>query len=87
MPRSSLDFTNVRRTVPLEQAKPGDLILFTGTDSTIHEVGHMGIITYSQNRQIHFIHSTSGKAHGVVITKLNDYYMGRFVKVVRILKE
>jgi cell wall-associated NlpC family hydrolase len=87
VPRSSLDFTNVHRTVPLERAKPGDLILFTGTDSTIHDVGHMGIVTYSQSPQVQFIHSTSGKANGVTITPLNDYYMSRFVKVIRVFKQ
>ena len=87
VPRSSIDFTNVRRAIPLEQAKPGDLILFTGTDSTIREVGHMGIITSAQPSDIKFIHSTSGKVHGVTITPLNAYYMGRFVKVIRVFKQ
>jgi cell wall-associated NlpC family hydrolase len=87
VPRSSVDFTNVRRAIPLAQAKPGDLILFTGTDSTIPEVGHMGIITSAQNNDVKFIHSTSGKIHGVTITPLNAYYMGRFVKVIRVFKQ
>jgi hypothetical protein len=30
-----------------------------------------------------FIHSTSGRQYGVTITALNDYYKGRFVKVIR----
>ena len=34
VPRSSVEFTNVPSEVPLKEAKPGDLILFTGTDST-----------------------------------------------------
>src|SRR6476619_3619371 len=34
VPRSSIDFTNVGKTVPIDEAKRGDLILFTGTDST-----------------------------------------------------
>jgi cell wall-associated NlpC family hydrolase len=87
VPRSSIDFTNVRRTIPLEKAKPGDLILFTGTDSTIHQVGHMGIIASAQPNDIKFIHSTSGKANGVTITPLNAYYMSRFVKIIRVFKQ
>ena len=87
VPRSSKDFEDEGITIPLEKSKRGDLILFTGTDSTERFVGHMGIIVNNNSEGISFIHSTSGKAHGVVITKLNDYYMGRFVKVVRILKE
>jgi hypothetical protein len=33
---------------------------------------------------IDFIHSSSGKANGVVVTPLSVYYRGRFVKVVRV---
>jgi cell wall-associated NlpC family hydrolase len=87
VPRSSIDFTDEGITIPLKKSKRGDLILFTGTDSTERFVGHMGIIVEKNKDGISFIHSTSGKAHGVTITKLNDYYMGRFVKVVRIINE
>jgi len=85
VPRSSKDFRDEGITIPLAECKPGDLILFTGTDSTERTIGHMGIIVKNNNEGTFFIHSTSGKAHGVVITELNDYYMGRFVKVVRII--
>src|SRR5690606_11001830 len=40
VPRSSVGFTNMGRTIDLQNAKPGDLILFTGTDSSIRIVGH-----------------------------------------------
>ena len=84
VPRSSIDFTNVGSTIPLKNAKRGDLILFTGTDSTEKFVGHMGIVTSNNDDSLQFIHSTSGKAYGVTVTPLNDYYKGRFVKVIRI---
>ena len=87
VPRSSIGFTDEGITIPLKKSRRGDLILFTGTDSTERFVGHMGIIVENKNNEISFIHSTSGKAYGVTITKLNDYYMGRFVKVVRIINE
>ena len=87
VPRSSIEFTNVKREINIEDAKPGDIILFTGTDSTIRQVGHMGIITSAFNGEIQFIHSTSGKANGVTITSLNNYYKGRFVKVIRVFKQ
>ncbi|MHB1176901.1 MAG: C40 family peptidase [Daejeonella sp.] len=86
VPRSSVDFTSVEREVPLNQAKRGDIILFTGTDSTIRVVGHMGIITSVGAQEPEFIHSTSGKAYGVTVTPLNKYYQGRFVKVIRIFE-
>lgn len=84
VPRSSVDFTNVGTEVDYQNAKPGDLILFTGTDSTIRIVGHMGIVENVDNGILKFIHSTSGKAKGVVITEFGNYYKSRFVKVIRI---
>lgn len=87
VPRSSIDFTNVEREIPLRNAKRGDLILFTGTDSTIRAVGHMGIITSLPGKEISFIHSTSGKAYSVTTTPLNTYYQGRFIKALRIFKQ
>ncbi|MGG9961533.1 C40 family peptidase [Ferruginibacter sp. SUN106] len=83
VPRSSVDFTNYGKTVSAVEARPADLILFTGTDSS-RIVGHMGIIVSNDTAEIKFIHSTSGKANGVTITPLNDYYKHRFVKVIRV---
>ena len=85
VPRSSVDFTYVSNEVKLSNSKPGDLILFTGTDSTKRIVGHMGIITQTVD-SVKFIHSTSGKAYAVTETPLNKYYQGRFMKIIRIFK-
>lgn len=87
VPRSSIDFTNIKRTIDLATAKPGDLLLFTGTDSTNLAVGHIGIITSSENGVYYFIHSTSGKAKGVTISALSKYYAVRFVKAIRIFPQ
>lgn len=83
VPRSSVDFTNVGKEVKLADAKRGDLILFTGTDSAIRIVGHMGIVTKNTDT-LKFIHASSGKVYGVTETPLNKYYSGRFVKVIDI---
>jgi hypothetical protein len=87
VPRSSIDFTNAGTTVSLQDAIRGDIILFTGTDNTERFVGHMGIVTNKDNGDLQFIHSSSGKAYGVTITPLNNYYRGRFVKVIRIFAQ
>lgn len=87
VPRSSIDFTNVGKEISTDNAKPGDLILFTGTDSTEKFVGHMGLVVSNQNQQLEFIHSTSGKKHGVTVTPFNNYYRSRFVKTIRIFPE
>ena len=87
VPRSSVDFTNVGLEIPREVASAGDLILFTGTDSTIRIVGHMGIVESNEHGNLLFLHSTSGKAYGVTISPLKGYYESRFVKVIRVFPE
>ena len=84
VPRSSVDFTNAGTPVALQNSKRGDLILFTGTDTTGWIVGHMGIITENRKGNIKFIHSSSGKNIGVIISDLAGYYSKRFVKVIRV---
>lgn len=86
VPRSSIDFTHVGKEVSAAAAREGDLILFTGTDSADKFVGHMGIVV-SNTDTLRFIHSTSGKQHGVTITPLSKYYQGRYVKTVRVFPE
>jgi cell wall-associated NlpC family hydrolase len=85
VPRSSIDFTNVGKEIPAASAKRGDIILFTGTDSTERFVGHMGIVV-SNSDTLRFIHSTSGKQYGVTITPLTKYYQGRFIKTIQIFE-
>jgi cell wall-associated NlpC family hydrolase len=83
VPRSSIDFTSIGKEVSAAEARPADLILFTGTDSLEKFVGHMGIVV-SNTDSLYFIHSTSGKKYGVTITSLNEYYKRRYVKTVRL---
>ncbi len=87
VPRSSVDFTDRGIEIPSDFASPGDLILFTGTDSTIRIVGHMGIVESNERGNLLFLHSTSGKAYGVVISPLKGYYEARFVKVIRVFPQ
>ena len=84
-PRSSVDFTNEGEDVDPEDAKPGDIILFTGSDNSTGIVGHMGIITATKPA-LQFIHSASGKNIGVILNSLTGYYKTHFVKMIRILE-
>ena len=84
VPRSSVEFANIGTTIETNNSMPGDLILFTGTDTSKHIVGHIGIITDNHDGQVEFIHSSSGKANGVTLSDLSGYYQTRFVKVIRI---
>jgi len=87
VPRSSVDFTNVGKTVDVKDAKRGDIILFTGTNPQERTVGHMGLVVSNTGDSLSFIHSSSGKAMGVTITPLNDYYKSRFVRITRIFPQ
>ncbi len=88
VPRSSTEYYNAGERVALEDAKPGDVILFTGTKTHHpHSIGHMGIICSNDSSGIKFIHSTSGKEYCVTITDFNDTYKRRFVQIVRLLKK
>ena len=86
VPRSSVDFSNVGKTIDVLSAKEGDLILFTGTVDFIRIVGHMGIVTENTDT-LRFIHSTSGKAYGVTVSAFTEHYKKRFVKVVRVFSD
>jgi cell wall-associated NlpC family hydrolase len=88
VPRTSLDFTPVQKSIPLQEARLGDLILFTGTDSANRTVGHMGIISSISGEPLRFMHSTSGKNEGVVETDFQTgYYKARYLKTIRIFPQ
>jgi len=88
VPRSSGDYANLGRKIKIEDAMPGDVILFRGTKSHHpHSIGHVGIVYSNDGNELRFIHSTSGKEYGVTISSMDDSYKRRFVKVVRLLKQ
>jgi cell wall-associated NlpC family hydrolase len=84
VPRSSIDFFNVGKTIAVEEAKRGDFILFTGTDPMETSIGHMGLVVSNNGSQLNFIHSTSGKAMSVTISPLSEQYKKRFIRISRI---
>lgn len=88
VPRSSCEFIDVGEKVTLENAKPGDVILFTGTSKRSRKIGHVAIVmTNDADSDLTFIHSTSGKEHGVTITTMDKRYKRRFVQIIRLLKQ
>jgi cell wall-associated NlpC family hydrolase len=82
VPRVSKDFTNVGTEITIKNSKPGDLILFTGSDANSGVVGHLGIITENKNGDLKFIHASESR--GVIISGMNSYFIPRFVKVNRV---
>ncbi|MES2827808.1 MAG: C40 family peptidase [Bacteroidota bacterium] len=86
VPRSSRDFATSGESKKLEEAKIGDVIVFTGTNSRTRTPGHVGIIYSIDGEEVKFIHSSSGNAKGVTISSLEEgFYKKRFLKVISIL--
>ena len=86
VPRSSGDFIDVGEKIKMEDARPGDIIVFTSPTDR-HRIGHVGIVLHNGGDDFTFIHSTSGKEYGVTITAMDDTYRRRFVQVIRVLKQ
>jgi len=85
VPRSSREFSSTGKETNLENAKVGDVLIFTGSNSKVRRIGHVGIVYSITENGIKFIHASSGKAKGVTITDLDGHYKSRFLKVVSIL--
>ena len=88
VPRTSVDFTPVQIPVPVDSARLGDLILFTGMDSTKKIVGHMGIISSLPREPLRFLHASSGRNGGVIETDFHTpYFEARYIKTIRIFTQ
>lgn len=87
LPRSSPELAKVGKEIPLSQCRKGDIILFAGSSPSKNPIGHAGIIISELGEPIKFIHSATSNRQGIVITALDqyEYYLKRFVKVVRVL--
>nr|MBC7612142.1 C40 family peptidase [Pseudopedobacter sp.] len=81
VPRFSGEFSKVGEPIAISAAGPGDIILFSITDIKKISVGHVGIITSEVGEPVSFIHATSGKFKGVVITKMNSHYQKRLMGI------
>ena len=82
VPRVTVDFTNTGEEVPLKECRPGDIILFTGSNEKSRVAGHVGIVTENDAGDVKFIHASTTR--GVMISGLNSYFAPRFIKVNRI---
>lgn len=80
-PRASYNYENMGKTIEMKEARPGDLILFTGSDNK--GISHIGIITQTQP-DIIFLHSSSSK--GVIESRFEGYYLRHFAKLIKVLE-
>ena len=86
VPRSSAGYKAFGTKVSLINCRPGDVIVFTGTNSAVRKPGHVGIVLKNENGNIDFIHASSSKKnYGVTITHYNGSgYVKRFLSVVNV---
>ena len=84
IPRSSRNQVSAGNEVPYEEAQPGDLIVFTGTDASTGRAGHVGIVVENEGG-ISFIHSSSNG--GVKVSEVEGTgYQKRFLQVRRVIE-
>ncbi|WP_303311427.1 C40 family peptidase [Hymenobacter sp. BT730] len=87
VPHSTALLINTGREVPRSSARPGDIVVFTGTASTSTTPGHAGIVISNPGEPLRFIHSSSArKESGVKISTVEKSdYERRFMSVRRVL--
>ena len=85
LPRSSKAYDTVGKALKPAEFKVGDVLIFYGfKDKT--RIGHVGIICEADGMNSRFIHSSSGKSKGVVISELGSMmYTRRFYKCIDVI--
>jgi cell wall-associated NlpC family hydrolase len=84
VPRSSSEFKNFGKEIPISSVKKGDILLFLSPTRNV--IGHIGIVTNPNGMESDFIHSSSGREMKVIVTSLKKPgYTRRFVKAIRVL--
>jgi cell wall-associated NlpC family hydrolase len=78
--RSSVEQIADGFKIPVQAAKPGDILIFKGANKNAKRAGHSGIVHHvDKDGIVHFIHSASSK--GITIDNLDmDYYKNRFME-------
>lgn len=84
VPRSSSQFKNFGKEIPVENVKKGDILLFLSPTRNV--IGHIGIVTNPKGKNSDFIHASSGREMKVIISSLKqEGYSRRFVKAIDVL--
>lgn len=84
VPHSSALQAKEGEPVARDEAKVGDVVIFTGTKPSVRTPGHVGIIISTDDNVIEFVHSSS--VGGVKVSKVEGTgYSRRFLEIRRIL--
>ena len=86
-PHSTALLIDVGRPVARTEARPGDIVVFTGTAATSTTPGHAGIVISRPGEPIRFVHASSARREsGVKISQVEGTgYERRFMQVRRVL--
>ncbi|KUG07697.1 hypothetical protein ASU33_15355 [Solirubrum puertoriconensis] len=87
LPHSSAMQYKIGQPVARQQARKGDLIIFTGTAQGSSTPGHAGIVISEPGQPLRFVHSSSSRRDpGVKISQVDGTdYERRFLGVRRVL--
>ncbi|RZK98899.1 MAG: NlpC/P60 family protein [Hymenobacter sp.] len=88
VPHSTTLLIGVGRPVPRAQARPGDIVVFTGTAEGSTTPGHAGIVISALGElPLRFVHASSAKKEsGVKVSEVEGTgYERRFMEVRRVL--
>lgn len=85
VPRSSRAYSNFRPALNPEAFQIGDILIFYSY-SDPEQIGHVGIICEANGMNSKFIHASSGKIPGVIISDLGSKsYTHRFYKCIDVM--
>jgi len=87
VPHSTALLIDVGQPVERRHARPGDIVVFTGTAAASTTPGHAGIVLSEPGEPLRFIHASSARREsGVKISQVEGSgYERRFMQVRRVL--
>ena len=88
VPHSSEMQFSVGREVPRADARPGDIVIFTGTNVARRSPGHTGIVISQPGEVLRFVHSSSARRErGVKVSQVETTrYEQRFLGIRRVIE-
>jgi len=85
LPRSSSDYKAFGKALKPEEFKVGDVLVFYSFKDK-RRIGHVGIIYEAAGMNSRFIHSSSVRSKGVIISELgSSAYSRRFYKCIDVI--
>ena len=82
LPRSSAALAMYGKRIDYQDARPGDLLFFTGSNMGTGQIGHAGLVVEKDGDDVLMIHASS---RGVVVDNVGkmDYFRDRYITATR----